>query len=68
MNDIKARIGKRIKEVRLAKGLTQEEAGKKLNLTKSVFSNYEAGRQNFSVELLEKIAQMLEVDIVELMK
>nr|ARK10102.1 hypothetical protein A6C57_06975 [Fibrella sp. ES10-3-2-2] len=68
MTDIKARIGQRIKAIRLEKGLTQEEAGKNLNLTRSVFSNYEAGRQNFSVELLERIATMLGVETIELMK
>ncbi|MBO0947239.1 helix-turn-helix domain-containing protein [Fibrella forsythiae] len=66
MSDIKKRIGERIKAIRIAKGLTQEEAGSKLGLTQSTFANYEAGRQNFSVEVLERVAKSLDVELVDL--
>ena len=37
-------IGKKIKEARITKGLTQEELGKMVGLQKSAIAKYENGR------------------------
>ena len=37
-------IGKKIKEARLEKGMTQEELGKIVGLQKSAIAKYETGR------------------------
>lgn len=36
-------IGKNIKELRRARGLTQEELGERLHVTRQTVSNYENG-------------------------
>lgn len=53
-------IGKRIKDARLAKGLTQEELGNIVGLQKSAIAKYENGRVvNIKRSTLQKLAQAL---------
>ena len=51
----------RIKEQRIAKGLTQEELGEKLGLKKSAIAKYENGRvENIKRSVIKKMAKALE--------
>ena len=60
-------IGQRIKEARLAKGLTQEELGKIIGVQKSAIAKYENGRVvNIKRSNLKKIAEVLELRPSEL--
>lgn len=53
-------IGKKIKEARLAKGLTQEQLGKMVGLQKSAIAKYENGRVvNIKRSTLQKLANAL---------
>jgi repressor LexA len=53
-------IGKKIKEARLAKGLTQEELGNIVGLQKSAIAKYENGRVvNIKRSTLQKLAKAL---------
>ena len=53
--------GKAIKTIRAAKGISQKELSKKLQLDTSYLSRIEKGKRNPSVELLETIAKKLQV-------
>lgn len=53
-------IGKKIKEARITKGLTQEELGKMVGLQKSAIAKYENGRVvNIKRSTLQKLAKAL---------
>ena len=53
--DIKAKIGVRIKELRISKNLTQEAVAFKAEIDRTFMNHVENGRRNISVETLEKI-------------
>lgn len=49
-------IGERIKRLRLESGMTQEEVGKALGITKAAVQKYESNRiTNFRVEMIRKM-------------
>ena len=54
-------VGKRLQEARKAKGLTQEEFGKMLGLSKSTICCYENGNRGINVETLIKAMEILGV-------
>ena len=55
-------IGKKIRDARLAKGLTQEELGNIVGLQKSAIAKYENGRVvNIKRSTLQKLAQALDL-------
>ncbi|MFK7696430.1 helix-turn-helix domain-containing protein [Paenibacillus sp. HJGM_3] len=56
-------IGDRIKSLRKGKGLTQEEAAKRLKMIRSTYSNYENGNREPDFETAEKIAEFYGVDV-----
>jgi transcriptional regulator with XRE-family HTH domain len=53
-------LGKRIKERRLEKGLTQEDVAKKLGMGRSNLGHIERGRTKPSAEVLNQIASILD--------
>lgn len=55
-------IGKRIKEARLKKGLTQEELGKLIGVTGSAITNYEKETSRLREPIIYALMQVLEVD------
>ena len=52
------KIGKRIKEVRLSKGLTQEYLAEQLDIDPSFVSRIENGHNKGSLETYAKICKM----------
>lgn len=50
-------IGKKLKQLRKEKGLTQEEAAERLGLTRSTISNYEIGRRSPHIKDLQTIGE-----------
>ena len=55
-------IGQKIKQARIAKGLTQEELGSIVGLQKSAIAKYENGRVvNIKRSTLQKLAQALDL-------
>ena len=65
MDDIKKLLGKKIKELRLKKGLSQEQMAELIDLDRRSVSNIECGNTFPSSSLL-KIAQILDIDIKNL--
>ena len=57
-------IGKNIRQLRVQKNMTQDELAQKLFVTRQTVSNYETGKSKPDVEMLERIAQMLDTDIL----
>lgn len=60
-------VGKRIKEVRKDRGLTQAELAEKCNMSRSYLCDVEGDRYNPSVETLKKIASTLKTNVSYLM-
>lgn len=61
------RIGKRIEELRIAKGLTQEQLSLAAGLQSSHILRIEQGRYNFQLDTLAAIAEVLgkKIDFIE---
>lgn len=59
-------LGKRIKELRKLKGLTQERLAEMIDLETTSLSGIESGRHYPSLPTLEKIANNLDVEIMHL--
>ena len=66
MANLKVKLGKRIKELRKAKGITQEMLAETINMDITSLSKIETGRNYPLSETLEKIAEALNVDIDKL--
>lgn len=62
--DIKQQIGSMIQEARKAKGMTQKELAKMLNVSQSAVKGYESGKQNLTIETMHKLSGILGIDFV----
>ncbi len=60
------KIGNRIKQVRLAKGISQQELAATLNYEKSNMSRLEAGNTNPTLLTLYRVSQALGIPLSEL--
>ena len=56
-------FGKRVREIRLAKGWTQEELAHRLSLNSTFVSRLERGERSPSLPTIARIAQALEVHV-----
>lgn len=65
--DIKRWVGERIRELRTAKGWSQEELGFKSGLHRNYVGRLERGEQNVAVVNLAKLAKALGVRPSELL-
>ena len=61
--DNKKKLGKRIKELRKQKGFTQEKLAELINMEQNSISIIESGRNFPTLVTLEKIANILEVNL-----
>lgn len=57
-----------IKDLRKAKGMTADDLGKIVGVSRVTIGNIEMGRFWSSAEILEKIANALNVDVYELFR
>lgn len=62
------KIGKFILKKRLEKGLTQNELGKKLYVTGKAVSKWERGLSLPDITILEKLSEILDTDIYEVLQ
>ncbi len=60
------KLGKRIKELRNLKGISQEKFALKIGMDRTYFCTVESGKRNISLHNIEKIANGLNVSISEL--
>jgi transcriptional regulator with XRE-family HTH domain len=59
-------FGKRVRELRLERGLSQEKLGQLAGLDRTYISSVEAGRRNVSLKNIHKLAEALGVEAGEL--
>ena len=64
--DIRVRFGKRIRELRLARGLSQEAFAFEADLDRTYISGIERGLRNVSLQNIEVLARTLGVSLSEL--
>lgn len=60
-------IGENIKAIRKNKGMTQEELAIKLNVARQTISKWEKGLTVPDAEMVQKISEILDVDIKQLL-
>ena len=66
MKDLLRRLGRRIKEIRKTRGMSQEALAERIEMSPQYLSRIEGGAQSPSVEMLTKLADSLEVEVWEL--
>lgn len=66
--EIKSKVGKRIKEIREQKSISQKDLSFSADLDRSYIASVESGQRNISIVNLEKIAIALDVTLSELFK
>lgn len=59
-------VGKNIKKAREGKGLSQEQLAERLNVTRQAVSNWERGKTQPDIEMLQRLSEVLEVSVEEL--
>jgi transcriptional regulator with XRE-family HTH domain len=67
VEDAKRLIGDRIRQLRKAKGLSQEKLGQESELHYTHIGSIERGQKNWSIETLIKLANGLNVGVVDLL-
>ena len=68
MPDISVKFGKKVKEIRLAKGMSQAAVAKILGVHPTYVSGIERGVRNMALKNIERLAKALGVPIGELIK
>ncbi len=66
MLTIEEKFGKRVKELRMVRKISQEELAFRCGLSKNYVSDVERGTRNISIKSVEKLAQGLQVKEKEL--
>ncbi|MEX5936051.1 helix-turn-helix domain-containing protein [Mammaliicoccus sciuri] len=61
-------LGRKLKNIRLYNGLTQEEFGDKFLVTKSLVSKWESGRNKPNPDRLKKIAEFGNITVEEIIQ
>jgi|TARA_B110000902_G_scaffold239862_1_gene288855 transcriptional regulator with XRE-family HTH domain len=68
MENIKFRIGERIRELRIKKGFSQEKLALLSDLDRTYIPSIESGKRNISITVLERISNALEMTVSEITK
>lgn len=66
VDSFSVRFGRRLRQLRLQRGLSQKMLAKRVALDLTTLSNIECGRYNPSFNRLEDFADALEVELAEL--
>jgi transcriptional regulator with XRE-family HTH domain len=66
MNDIRARFGARVRQLRNGRGWSQEQFADRCGLHRTYVGSIERGEQNISLVNIEKVAVTLGVSLAEL--
>lgn len=61
--DIKEKIGKRIKQLRELKGMSQKDLAYSADLDRSYIASVENGNRNISIVNIEKIANAMHITL-----
>lgn len=68
MEDIRLRFGMRVRELRQARGLSQEAFADLAGLHRTYMGGIERGERNVSLKNIEAIAKALSVSLAELFR
>jgi transcriptional regulator with XRE-family HTH domain len=61
-------IGKKLRTLRAEKGFTQEKIADLLKIPQATYSNLENNKGKLDLKLIEKIASIYEIDVVDILK
>lgn len=61
-----AKINETLKQLRLDRGMTQEQVAERVGLTRQAVSSYESGRTLPGVDILERLATVYEVELTDI--
>lgn len=62
------RLGLRLKQLRTARGLSQDALAKHARITREYVNKLEAGRYDPTISVVQRLAKALKVPVVELLK
>ena len=65
MDTVQVKIGLRLKELRKAKGLSQEKFAFKCELDRTYIASIEQGKRNVSIVNIEKITHALNISLTD---
>lgn len=65
-HQVRKKFGKRVREIRLKVGLSQEELGFKSNIHRTYIGSVERGEQNISLDNITRLAKTLKVSLSDL--
>ena len=65
MNEL---LGNRIKSLRISKDYTQEQMAELIGISRQKYARIESGANNITLEVLSRIAKILEVQVVDITK
>lgn len=68
MEDIKIRFGKRLRELRLEKGWSQEALANLAEIDRTYIPGIENGRRNISIVVIEKLALVFSISVSDFLK
>ncbi len=63
MNEI---LGNRIKTLRIAKNLTQEQVAEQIGVSRQKYARIESGANSITLEILSKVAEILDVTVSDI--
>ncbi|MFC3414679.1 helix-turn-helix domain-containing protein [Algoriphagus hitonicola] len=63
--DIKVAYGKKVRQIRKDKGVSQEKLAELAELDRTYISGIENGKRNVSIETIFKIAEALNIPVIE---
>ena len=64
--EVRLRIGRRVKRLRLQRGLSQEQLAERVGNSDKHISQVERGVTNVTIDVLSAVAKELSVDVAEL--
>ena len=64
--DVRKRFGKRVKELRLARGLSQKELADLVEQDTSYISGIEKGESEISIEMIQKLSIAFKINISDI--
>ena len=68
MEDIKIRFGRRLRELRLEKGWSQETLANLADIDRTYIPGIESGKRNLSIVVIEKLSTVFKMEISDLLK
>ena len=66
--DLKQMIGARIKEIRIKRGITQDQLSEQMEINPKYLSSIERGKENPTLNTLIKICQSLDVELDQIFR